>query len=396
MEVNSAAFIPVSCVDWSDTSINRAGIIPIVIEDGHKWIGLSVSQYSSIIGTFGGTYDVQDYDLLDTAVREFTEEFGDNIPPIKCEDLFSCYAVKSGYSVYVILPFHEKVTTFNSTKEVYDLLWLSPDHLRSMMNHQDMALTYGNTRHNRPRAFPFTYDLEQIALDLADILDSCSNYRITSDTSLSRSKRPHVSVCYTYVRDHDSFSNDIVALPYWDRSCVILNSDNLVICRRDEIVYIFPASDLPLVCSKLSTLLTLNIRLIVGTMADVSRLSSFSKSRKIDVLSVRQDARAHKATHTIPLNYDERLAAARDSGDIDDELNLLLECELGVYQVVAERNSYFNHKRAAFLKRVKYVTGTSFKSRSHLLTALRRKFGKSEPSPSTFVYIATQAGIIDF
>ena len=395
MADNRAEFIPVTNVDWTDTTINRAGIIPVVIEEDEKWIGLSVSQYSAVIGTFGGTYDTEDYDLLDTAVREFNEEFGDNMSPVKCEDLFSCYAVKSGYSVYVVLPLREKIKTFNSTQEVYDLLWLTPSHLRAMIKRQDMTLTYGNDRYNRPRAFPFSYDLEQIALDVADILDSRTNYHITTDASLYRTKRPCVSVGYKYVRDHELFENDIVSLPYWDRSCLILNSSTIVICRRDKIVYIFPASDLHLVCSSLSALLSTNIRLIVGNMADVSNLSSFSKSRKIAVLSVEQDARHNKALHIIPPDYNEQLDTARVSEDVNSELKLLLDCELGVYQVISDRNGYFNHKRAYFLKRVKYVTGTPFKSRSHLKTALRRKFGKSEPSPSTFVHIAVQAGIID-
>ena len=87
-------FISVKSIDWSDENIHRAGIIPIVIEGDEKWIGVCISSYNTSIGTFGGKHEDCDYDLLDTAVREFNEEVGDNFPHITCEDLMDCYAIK--------------------------------------------------------------------------------------------------------------------------------------------------------------------------------------------------------------------------------------------------------------------------------------------------------------
>lgn len=387
-------FIPVKEVDWSDSTICRAGVIPIVIENNEKWIGLCISKYNTSIGTFGGTYDIKDRDLLDTAVREFNEEFGNNITPINFEDLVNCYALKSNYSISIFLPFPERIKCFNSTKEVYDLLWVTSKHLLLMMNCRNLILDYHNTRTSRCKAFLLSYDLERIALSVCRIVNSRSDYYLIKDTPLVRTKRCGNTAGYTYVTELDSFLRDVATRHHWSRSCIIINDKNVIIYHKDRVVYILPNSNKSHIFIPFGNTPGHIFNFIVGNNSDVHKLSHFNKPDNVVISSMKQYAYHSKVPHVIPKNYDSLLSHARTSNDVMDELQLLSECELKVYQEVSNQGIYFNEKRASFLKRVKFTINTRFNSRRDLISKLRLKFGKSEPSPYLFVDFAIKNGII--
>jgi 8-oxo-dGTP pyrophosphatase MutT (NUDIX family) len=382
-------------IDWSDNTIHRAGIIPIVIdEDNNKWIGLCISSYNTSIGTFGGKYENEDYDLLDTAVREFNEEAGNNFSHIKCDDLYDCYAIKTNYSISILVQFTGKPKYFKRTKEIYDMLWVTPDHLRCMYENKDMILCYNGRLTGYPKGFLLSHDLRRNAPIIIDVVTSMSDYNHLNNTPIQRTKRLLTSVRCTDIREHNSFILDVGTEKQWNTSFMVITADNIVIRRYDMTTYSFPRKFLSEIFSVFKSHSNDRFTFIVGDSTNVSEISVLTKPRNVFIMSLEDYVLNSKVSHIIPHEYHESLTRIRNSGDITAELDFLSEYEFLAYREICRLGTYFNPKRAAFLKRVKYVINTPFHSRKDLRNKLRRKFGKSELTPSIFIDIAVRTGII--
>lgn len=133
--------IHVNQVNWASTTISRAGIIPIYDDGVHKWIGLGISKFSGNITTIGGQFEAGDYDLLITAIREYNEEVGFNMPNLTEDDVQNCYAIQSSYSIAIFYPVTEiSAIEFVPTDELFDLIWVTPQQLQIMATKQEFIL----------------------------------------------------------------------------------------------------------------------------------------------------------------------------------------------------------------------------------------------------------------
>ena len=146
----------VSSIDWSDEMINRAGVIPYYINKNRVFLGLGINQNNTTITTIGGTYESRDFDLLDTAIREYNEEVGENMPNICFEDVVDCMAVKSKRSIHIFLQVNNIPENFKQTNEFVTLLWVTPHQLKIMNDNPKASLNHKNTR-----AFPFAVALKE-------------------------------------------------------------------------------------------------------------------------------------------------------------------------------------------------------------------------------------------
>jgi len=388
-------FAPVKSVDWSDTTIERAGIIPIVVNEDERWIGLCISKYNTSIGTFGGSYESSDYDLLDTAVREFNEEVGDNFQHITCEDLYDCYALKSSQSISVFVPFNEKPKTFRSTEEIYDLLWVTPSQMECFLENKDMVLDYVE-RYKRHKAFLLSCDLGKIGNAIVDIVSEHSNYYLLTEVPILRSKRSTIIIDYNQTTDFNTFIHDMKVKPYWNKLFLISTETNIIISRRDKTIYVFPITDKILILNALTMLNGNKIKLLVGDNSDFINYSDVILPYNVFIVSMKQHAKSGRVPYIIPKNYDRLLLSARNSDSFMTELEFLFQYEEKIYFEINKLGKYFNPQRAIFLDRIKFIINCEYNSRKDLYSKFQRKFGRSGPSPSIIINIALRIGLIRF
>lgn len=150
-------------IDWSRNNIFRAGIIPIYQSNNYSWLGFGVSRFSSNIITIGGTYESQDLDLLDTAIREYNEEVGDNLPHITLENVSGCFAVQGPNSIEILMPINSLINNFIETDELYTIIWLTTQQVEAMIkNRESMLLGQGE----RTKAYIFGHTFKQLYEDV--------------------------------------------------------------------------------------------------------------------------------------------------------------------------------------------------------------------------------------
>ena len=97
-------------INWADPTIIRAGIIPINYNGNYRWMEFGVSQYAATITAIGGAHEEQDHDLLATAIREYNEEVGSNMRHIVAESVINCYAIKTAYTIQILLPMNSRTS----------------------------------------------------------------------------------------------------------------------------------------------------------------------------------------------------------------------------------------------------------------------------------------------
>ena len=349
--ISSPNIRPVRDINWADPNIYRSGIIPIYNDGTRNWFALGVTDYSSSLTAIGGVYDNVDHDLLTTAVREYNEEVGKNMQHLSEEAVYDCYAVQTHYTIQILLPVQTKIMKFMRTNELYDLIWVTAKQLKAMSDHLDFKLPGSQIK-------PFVFSAGLI--DLIPILLEITGPvgRVTSTDRFVRPKRiskeniPHV------VTDFSIFEND--SLIYGDFSgniAVVVTDGYIGIIRRDRTIYLLPIRD---VARALAIINKLAIRTYVSTIADEKSLEN-SLPPKIIYSIERRSLREGKKSHGILKQFISELNIIRGNQDIlederiFDELNLIMDYEIKLYESTLESRKFFNFKRACFLKGVNLV-----------------------------------------
>lgn len=98
----TSSYTTVDKVDWSSSTIKRAGIIPVIYHNDILWFGMPLTMGTTTLADFGGTVpsinDIEagepsDYDALATAIREWEEETHDIFGDIVLENLTNSYVL---------------------------------------------------------------------------------------------------------------------------------------------------------------------------------------------------------------------------------------------------------------------------------------------------------------
>lgn len=352
---DTAQLMKVHDIDWTDFTLHRAGIIPIYDDGTHKWIGFGVSCFSANITPIGGDYEPGDYDLLATAVREYNEEVGPNMPNITEGSLYDCYAVKSNYTIQILLPLTERpIVEFVPTKELHDILWVTPHQLMVMSNKQDYMLP-GRFRDNS-KGFPFAASLRGIAQKVAKVVSEGMVFVIShSSTSFNRPRRAYRKSTPLLVTDMNKFRKDAQFPGKWALTALTINRDSFGIMREDRTIYMFSIIYLDEV---IFTLNKINLKVYVSTMADkIYAEKTFKLDRRVGnslEYSFISLTTKYGGEETIPLmnNFLTQLNIVRQDSQtesISNECNLILDHELKLYDFVDRKNAFFNARRAHFL-----------------------------------------------
>ncbi len=118
-------------INWRFRKFRRGGILPYTVIDGVRLYCFALDSSSADLTDFGGSRDISDKDILETALREFNEESLGVFGNIQYSDLFNLEAIytrvdENRYAVLLLLPV--KVT---------DLMELGEEFSRRAAKHTD-------------------------------------------------------------------------------------------------------------------------------------------------------------------------------------------------------------------------------------------------------------------
>lgn len=398
-----AKLIPVTQIDWSDQSINRAGIVPIFID---KWLGLGVSMYSSNIGIIGGAFEEEkDHDLLATAVREYNEEIGSNFPAITIEKLYGCYAFSSNYSISIFLPINEKPTEFVSTTELHNIIWMTPHQLNIMAQNQEFILhdTNGNKGPGlNPKAFIFASDLKHSAHKIADIIKDESEFSTDAKFMFRRQKKTTPVQKNEIVTDVEKFDQDLKKKNYWIGSAVVIDKDTIGICHKnDGTLYLLPKSEVTRIVSLINVS---GFKFLIGKDSDIYALvRNHRYLRRNSIMSVSEHANQSRVPDSVTDKYWKSLSTIRTeigTERIVKESQLLIDTEREIYVETARRGLYFNQKRAIFLlglNRVNSIIREGYTpTQAQIREQLNRSHKCADVSPDTVISVMLETGHLVF
>lgn len=136
-------------VNWNDPKFIRAGIIPIIDQGSVRFFGFGVENGVAAIGDFGGHKEKIDKDLLDAAIREYSEEALNIFGEITREMLQDYYVIEGVDTVEILIPISGSLYQYteafrslvgdNIFHEVQDLIWLSRRQLLTAIDSQEIS-----------------------------------------------------------------------------------------------------------------------------------------------------------------------------------------------------------------------------------------------------------------
>lgn len=390
---------PVRKIDWSNSNINRAGIIPIYYDGMYSWIGLAISRSSGNISTIGGRFEPDDHDLLSTAIREYSEEVGTNMRSLIEESVYNCYAIMSRYSVAIFVPMVGRPDAFNPTEEVYDLLWLTPKQLRIMAVNQEMVLNKG------PRIFLFASDLRLMAKEIADAVDTGQPFTyISSNDSFDRSVRPKKEVKVDIpkiITDINEFKQEVNSFRLGNVGLVI-GTDNIIIMREDKTAYVLPKkSSNEKIINDVFTRTGSKIQVAIDQDINDPFLKNMFLKRG-QLRSIQYDI--SKIAPGLMKEFIKQLNIIRMKSEADrivSEANLIMEYELKVYEASQQKGSFFSEPRACFLRGMSIINNLLSKAPGRVMTYVRmveqasRQYNCKYPKIHVVINIMLEKRLLD-
>lgn len=337
---------PVTNVDWTDVTIKRAGVLPYTIEFDTPWLCFGISNYNSRITTFGGQVEQDDFDLLDTACREFNEEIVQNYPPITPDDLLSCFCIKSSKHVLILYPLDTRKVDFTETKEIRDALWITINQFIAMRvpTVRTLKLEYNSrSSGSNPYAYLFSADVDDCTDGIIDAFTGdIPQYPAPVNPEFVRLQRSFDEENINIKYGIGTFLNDFETKNYWNNGLFTTFDDQAVMGYRDKTVYIFHIDDIPL------ALTTIN-ELDIGTHRSTT-LYTFDETSQLPFYS------NIKFRHL----YDRNKSPY---ADILDKVSRLYDAEYTFYTKIRKSGSFFNKKRWEFLDCLKRINNKQPRNR---------------------------------
>lgn len=335
-------------IDWSNSNFKRAAVIPFVKNNGKLWLCFGISRYNSCITTFGGMPELKDFDILETAIREYNEETNDNFPRLTVIDLFYCCAAKTSDSVSIFVEFPEIIKNFNGTKEIFNLLWVTSDQLLQMVSCSKVRLSYNSG--DNTFAYRLSGDLKRIATSIVKFL--LGPFKQPSTKSLTRTKMKHIEKNVTVLNGFQHLLEDLKQHKTLG-SCVVSIFGNKFGIGR--------TSDKMIFCMHLSE------------MEHAFKLIS----DKADLLDIKAEFLCMDNTKNYPFskkyrirNLPEYYYKGKLFKNLVDQIKYLLDCEEDMYIRRKKKNIFFNEKRAHFLTCLNIINTHHWKSKEDILNLI--------------------------
>lgn len=342
-------------INWADPNIYRAGIIPIYNDGTYKWIGLGVTMFSTSITAIGGSYEVKDKDLLTTASREYNEEVGANLRNVIDESLYNCYAIKTNYTIQILLPISSRPYRFTATPELYTMIWVTTRQLEAMERISESILPGPGSR---SRALTFSSEFKNLSSTLIYAVDHDIPFKITLSTeSFPRPEK----ISKLTGKTKEAIITDIVELEndakipsnFIGHIGIVISPNAIGIIRQNKVIYLLPITDVNKV---LTVLENLKLRILIATDTDKKwlhhHMPTYNK-RNITSIENYSVSRNIEGADPIIAEFMKKLEMIEErqiemENNID-KLRLIAEYELKLYEVVQHSNQFFNTKRACYL-----------------------------------------------
>jgi hypothetical protein len=359
---NTDKFMSVRDVNWDDTEIRRSGVIPIYDDGINKWIGLGISRYSANITPIGGEFECSDHDLISTAVREYNEEVGSNMPNITDDSVLNCYAIKSNRTIQILLPVNRYPDNFIPTNELNSMLWVTPKQLIIFSDNQQYLLPSKN--HETSKGFSFAVVLHDISKLVAAVVSSGIPFnRISSPLSLVRPERKKEKSSQSLSTSKYKFKADAQSPGKWHISALTIGDNYFGIMHSNRTLYLFPIIDLDEVLSIANKYLG-NSKIYVSSIADRENLVKNNKLHRRTLSSIEYGYIKFLCTDNgSELNmslqkFIGELHDIRQQSEIQmimNECSLILQSETLIYDFISKTGVVFNTRRGYFLRGINMV-----------------------------------------
>lgn len=130
-------------INLTDKNFIRSGIIPINNVNGTLFFAFGVDTSTGKLTDFGGHREYQDYDLLDTALREYREESYETFGLLDRETIKNLHII-IGYDTFdILLPINGDLDIYRETfsqrvlkdpePEISNIVWLSRRQLLRLL-----------------------------------------------------------------------------------------------------------------------------------------------------------------------------------------------------------------------------------------------------------------------
>ena len=325
--------------DWSNNKIDRAGVTPLfVTKTGMRLIGLPISKYVTNINCVGGSYEPHDYDLLDTAIREYNEETFGSTPNIDVSNILGCEVAYSENVCEIVMPINEMFTTFTPNNEIDDFIWITCSQLEAILENRNEVFYQSNTKmYSTGRA------LRVLGHDIIAIVKSMN---LDNDkTEIKRTKR----LCT--IRDikingtADDFINDV------NKGYLYEGRIALFIARK---FHLYHCSGLNY-CIEPDELLTLS-KIINAKTSAIYTITSY------DMKYIRENYNINNTNCIFKMSTDKNfywnhldkmITDALETGNVLNVLKSMTEAEALIYKSSITDNSRSSPKRKEYFSMIK-------------------------------------------
>ena len=335
--------IPVRQINWSNENIHRAGVCPIFQILGHKFIGFGVSNYSSSISPLGGSFESSDFDLLDTAVREYNEEVERNYQNINLEDVLNNYAVINQSTFQIFLPISQPRNAFEKTQELFDMLWVTPAQLDIMNARQDYRFPGAN--------FTIFYFGSRF-IDMLSTISDCVNSGIAFEKSpgpllYERKKKTLKSYDIKIVEGVSNLEYHLgLRDNFIGHTSVAFNENTIAIINKVKTLFL-----LPLTVEVLKMLNRIPTRIYVSFQEDVKYLERWVTPGKIRPISKSFSSRDEKMKE----DFEREIVSIRRNNDLIEEVKVIEKYEEKIYEAKQQKPQQMTGFRAIILSCISYI-----------------------------------------
>lgn len=370
-------------IEWSDPKFTRGGILPITKYNNVVWLCFMVSNSSASLSEAGGVCEEEDYDVLDTALREYKEESGDVFGELQVEDLIGHYTMECDWSVDILLPikgnpwdycdkFDRK---FNGRGENATIMWLSLGQLKQIVNKRGMTF---------PRSETKIYNITKPVLD--ELISSIHliDWDIVSDVTydpnirLNRCKmtQPKIKTEWEVHWNTEPSKIPFTDINFWGlRKYMAINDNAIAIASEKKDVFVLEGTEN---IEKVVKILYNDPAKYLSTPSDVKKFTDTGKN--ISTLTrVLRDKEIRN-------QFLRRIAKIRENETVDavlEEAMLMMDTEYEAYMAIknsggGKDKTFFNARRAIYYHHINLVNRSLAKTCTRSYMRLRELLIDSE------------------
>lgn len=136
-------------INWRNPKYIRAGFLPVTTINDVTFFAFGVENGVAALGDFGGHVERKDYDVLDSAIREYQEEALEVFGKLNRQMLQDCYVLDGIDTIEILLPVNQPLFYYserfyhlikdNNRHEVQSIVWLTRDQVLQAINEPERS-----------------------------------------------------------------------------------------------------------------------------------------------------------------------------------------------------------------------------------------------------------------